>query len=96
MLALVEQWRDSGQSRKDFCHLHGIKVSTLSYWVKKSEEQNNGVGFTQLLPSQVSSGRVDIIYLRNDRKPKEQEWLRFHLLRCTPSGAWWLFFSTTG
>src|SRR5699024_198208 len=38
----------------------------------------------------------DIIYLRNDRKPKEQEWLRFHLLRCTPSGAWWLFFSTTG
>ncbi len=62
MLALVEQWRDSGQSRKYFCHLHGIKVSTLSYWVKKSEEQNNGVGFTQLLPSQVSSGRVDIIY----------------------------------
>ena len=62
MLALVEQWQDSGQSRKDFCQLHDIKVSTLSYWIKKSEEQIGGIGFKQILPSQVSSGRIDIIY----------------------------------
>lgn len=62
MLALVEQWRDSGQSRKEFCQLHGIKVSTLSYWIKKIENPVNGIGFKQILPSQVSSGRIDIIY----------------------------------
>ena len=62
MFALVEQWRDSGQSRKDFCQLHGIKVSTLSYWIRKSEDRSTGTGFRQILPSQVPSGRVDIIY----------------------------------
>lgn len=62
MLSLVEQWRNSGQSRKDFCSFHGIKVCTFGYWVKQSEEQHLGVGFKQILPSSDASNRVDIIY----------------------------------
>ncbi|MGJ1312227.1 IS66 family insertion sequence element accessory protein TnpA [Sphingobacterium lactis] len=38
MLSLVAQWGESGLSQKDFCSFHGIKVCTLSYWIKKSSE----------------------------------------------------------
>ena len=62
MLALVEQWRDSGQSQKEFCSLQGIKFSTFCYWIRRSKEQPKEAGFKQILPSQVSSGRIDIFY----------------------------------
>lgn len=62
MLALMEQWRGSGQSRKEFCSLQGIKFSTFCYWIRRSKEQHKGTGFKQILPSQVSLGRIDIIY----------------------------------
>lgn len=63
MLALVEQWRQSGQSRKDFSLFHGIKSCTLGYWIKRSEEQDyEGSGFKEILPSSNSPQRVEIIY----------------------------------
>lgn len=62
MLSLVEQWRNSGQSRKDFCSFHELKVCTLGYWIKRSEEQYIGAGFKQILPSSDSSNRIDITY----------------------------------
>ena len=63
MLALVEQWRDSGQSQKEFCSLQGIKFSTFCYWIRRSKEQHKGTGFKQILPSQVSSGHIDIRHI---------------------------------
>jgi len=37
MLSLVEEWRVSGLTQKVFCSLRGIKVSTLCYWVSRSQ-----------------------------------------------------------
>jgi len=63
MLALVEQFRQSGQSRKDFCLFHGIKSCTLGYWIKRSEEQDyDGSGFKEILPASNLSQRIEIIY----------------------------------
>jgi hypothetical protein len=35
MCELVEQWRQSGKSQKQFCEENHVKLWTLLYWVKK-------------------------------------------------------------
>jgi len=63
MLVLVEQWRQSGQNRKDFCLIHGIKSCTLGRWIKRSDEQDyDGSGFKEILPTSNPSQRIEIIY----------------------------------
>lgn len=61
MLSLVAQWRQSGQTQKDFCLLHGTKVCTLGYWIKRSSEQSDEGGFTELLPSP-DQRKIEVIY----------------------------------
>lgn len=48
MLSLVEQWRGSGMTQKEFCMEAGIKLGTFSYWVSRSRE--NEKGFMPLMP----------------------------------------------
>jgi hypothetical protein len=36
MDALVADWRESGMSQKDYARTHGIKISTIRYWIAKS------------------------------------------------------------
>lgn len=62
MLSLVAQWGESGLSQKEFCSFHGIKVCTLSYWIKKSSEQVEQGGFTEIRSSMVESGKIEVIY----------------------------------
>ena len=62
MLSLVAQWRQSNQTQKDFCLFHGLKLCTLSYWIKRSQEQNNGPEFKEILPYSEASNRVEILY----------------------------------
>lgn len=62
MLALVSQWRNSGQTQKDFSSVHGIKVCTLGYWIRRSEDQDKQVGFKEILPQRPQSQQVEIIY----------------------------------
>lgn len=43
---ITEQWRRSGKAQREFCEEHGIKLSTLRYWigrVKNAEEENSQV-----------------------------------------------------
>jgi hypothetical protein len=35
MCSLVEQWKESGTSQKQFSTRHNIKLATFLYWVKK-------------------------------------------------------------
>ena len=35
MYPLIEQYLSSGQSQKDFCFMHQIKVCTFQYWLGK-------------------------------------------------------------
>lgn len=62
MLSLVAQWRESGQTQKDFCSFHGIKVCTLSYWVKRSSAQDEQSGFTEIPPTMTQTGKIEVIY----------------------------------
>lgn len=63
MFSLVAQWRESGQTQKDFCSFHGIKVCTLGYWIKRSSEQDEQGGFTEIRPTaMVHTGKIEIIY----------------------------------
>ena len=62
MLSLVAHWRESGQSQKDFCSFHGIKVCTLGYWIKKSSEQGEQGGFTEICSTMIESGKIEVIY----------------------------------
>jgi len=60
MLSLLAQWGESGLSQKEFCSFHGIKVCTLSYWIKKSSEQVEQGGFTEIRSSMVESGNIEV------------------------------------
>lgn len=64
MLAMVEDWKASGLTKKAFGVLHGIKVATLGYWVAKSKEQESGTkGFIEMTSRPaVKSDQVEIIY----------------------------------
>ena len=54
MLALVDEWRGSGQTQKAFAADRNIKLFTLRYWIhkfKEVEKQIEGNGsFVQLSP----------------------------------------------
>ena len=62
MLSLVAQWRQSGQTQKEFCLVHGIKVCTLGYWIKRSSEQAVQGGFTEIRPSMDQKRKMEVIY----------------------------------
>lgn len=63
MLALVAQWRGSGQTQKEFCSIHGLKVCTLAYWVRRSKEAAGSPGFRELCPGpSLSSEHIEIVY----------------------------------
>lgn len=52
MMALADQWRSSGLSKRLFCIEHGLKVATLSYWLSKSRDTNKAAGvFVPVLPT---------------------------------------------
>lgn len=67
MFALVDQYKESGQSMKVFSGLHNIKLSTFTYWVQKKrridESQNTG-GFIPIKgPANLSaSAMFEVIY----------------------------------
>jgi transposase-like protein len=47
MFTLIEEWKESCKTQKQFSSEHGIKYSTFLYWMKKyrqssTNSQNNG------------------------------------------------------
>ncbi len=46
----VENWRESGVSKKSYCELAGIKYGTFMSWLKKAETSLSG-NFVKLEPS---------------------------------------------
>lgn len=49
MFELIEQWKRSGETIKDFVAYQGIALSKFQYWHKKYREQKEStVGFIQM------------------------------------------------
>ena len=42
---LIEQWRESGKTQKDFAKEHDIRLSKLRYWIRKNREEREPEGF---------------------------------------------------
>jgi transposase-like protein len=42
---LIEQWKESGKTQKDFAKEHDIRLSKLRYWIRKSREEREPEGF---------------------------------------------------
>lgn len=62
MFELVKLWRLSGLKRLDFCEQHPeLKVSTLSYWIGKSNKMNKSSEFIEI-PGLSSSPEIRLIY----------------------------------
>jgi hypothetical protein len=39
MFSLVDQWRESGLTRKAFAEIHGITDSSFEYWCRKRDNK---------------------------------------------------------
>ena len=57
MLALVDEWRGSGQSQKTFAAARNIKLFTFRYWIHRQEkfekQERVNHSFVQLSPVSV-------------------------------------------
>ncbi len=42
MFALVDQWKASSVTQKQFCAEHDLKVGTFAYWVAKHKHASGG------------------------------------------------------
>lgn len=63
MFKLIEDYRTSGKSQKEFCREFGIKPSTFGYWVRKKRlKEANGNGFIKIDTSSASLETLEICY----------------------------------
>lgn len=67
MFSLVEQYRNSGQTRQDFCREHQLKLSTFAYWITRSNragrEQSGGFIAVDCFPNtDVKATAIEILY----------------------------------
>jgi len=60
MLALIEQWQESGKIQQTFCQEHDLTYTTFYYWLRHYRRQINESSF---LPVEISSGsHIEIHY----------------------------------
>jgi len=64
MFALVDQWKTSGVTQKQFCLEHGLKAGTFAYWVAKKKRLQASAGGFALVDVRGESvvAQVDITY----------------------------------
>lgn len=49
MFTMVEQWRQSGLSQKEFAKVHNIRCGRFQYWIRKhGHNEAQGSGFIEL------------------------------------------------
>jgi transposase len=57
---VISQWRESGQTQKDFCRTRDIKLSTLHYWMKRVKKTSTAQaalpGLVRIAPPATSGG----------------------------------------
>ncbi len=63
MFALVEQWKQSGKTRKEFCRDREVNPATFAYWVSKWKSRNSPAqGFARVDLSEGQGRKVEITY----------------------------------
>jgi hypothetical protein len=64
MLALVDQWRNSGLTQVEFCRLEGIKPAKFMYWVAQSKRADKPAqsGFTAVAADTRPAASLEVIF----------------------------------
>lgn len=66
MFSLIEVWKHSGKSQKDFCQEKDLAYHKFHYWFKKYNEQNGDAAshspFVAVSMQGASSGKLEIVY----------------------------------
>jgi hypothetical protein len=70
MFALVEKWKATGKSQKQFSVDHGIKYSTFLYWTKKYRQSTANNPNNGFLPLEVLSSNEHHNSTEHDLQPK--------------------------
>lgn len=61
MYQLVESYRQSGKSQKEFCSQAGIGLAKLNYWIRRyGEHRQPASGFIKLAPLSVEQQQQDL------------------------------------
>jgi transposase len=55
---VISQWRESGQTQKDFCRTRDIKLSTLHYWMKRVKKDIDRPGSAARLGPHSPAGHL--------------------------------------
>ncbi len=45
---IIQQWQQSGKSRKEFCQEHGITYNSLGGWCKQFRDKKASTGFSEV------------------------------------------------
>lgn len=62
MFQLVEQYRVSGLSAKNFAHGNNISASTMSYWIRKKRSLEKESGFIEIANHTSGAMEVELIF----------------------------------
>lgn len=63
MFALVDEYRQSGLSAKDFCQQKKIGLPKFNYWIRKKRQLNSNSGFIKIASDQkLPHIPVELIY----------------------------------
>ena len=62
MCSYIDEWKQSGLSRKAFCRKRGIAPSTFSYWYTKYTPSDSGQGGDFVEVNPILSESIEVIY----------------------------------
>lgn len=66
MFSLIDEYRASGCSMRDFAEARGIKLSTFTYWARKKKQAKTGNPMGKFIPLTVKSAdiasSIEIVY----------------------------------
>ena len=73
MFSIIEAWRTSGKSKKEYCKAKGMNVATFYYWFSRSNESALATG--NFIPIEKASRRseIEVIYPNGVRLKVENE-----------------------
>jgi hypothetical protein len=60
MYELVERWKSSDLTQKQFCGEHDLKAGTFAYWVGKKKRSDEPAG--GFVPIDLTAGQLSVSY----------------------------------
>ncbi len=61
---IIEDWKNSGLNKTEFCKTRSINIHTFNYWCQKIKKQNTTPGFIEIRPGadRISKQAIRLTY----------------------------------